>query len=96
LVLYTLGWFIVSFALWLWFVDSLALPEVWVGLAAALAATSSITGRRFVDSISMATALFVTVICALLVVQSIHAPIVYAFGGWQPQHGIVIGILFGD
>ncbi|HEU5200605.1 MAG TPA: proton-conducting transporter membrane subunit [Ktedonobacterales bacterium] len=63
-------------------------------VAAALAATSSISGRRFVDSISTATALFVTVVCALLVVQSIPAPIVYAFGGWQPQHGIVIGILF--
>jgi multicomponent Na+:H+ antiporter subunit D len=63
-------------------------------VAAVLAATSSISGRRFVDSISTATALFVTVNCALLVVQSIPAPIVYAFGGWQPQHGIVLGILF--
>ena len=63
-------------------------------MAAVLAATSSITGRRFVDSASTATALFVAIVCALLVVQSIHAPIVYAFGGWQPQHGIVLGILF--
>jgi multisubunit Na+/H+ antiporter MnhE subunit len=40
LVLYTSGWFIVSFALWLWFVDSLALPEAWVGLAVAALATT--------------------------------------------------------
>ena len=39
LVLYTLGWFLASFALWLWFVDSLALAEVWVGLAVAALAT---------------------------------------------------------
>lgn len=40
LVLYTVGWFIISFALWLWFVDSLALPEIWVGLAVAALATA--------------------------------------------------------
>lgn len=39
LVLYTVGWFLASFALWLWLVDSLALPEVWVGLAVAALAT---------------------------------------------------------
>ena len=63
-------------------------------VAALLLITSPITGRRFVDSVSTATALFVTVACALLVAQSIPAPIVYAFGGWQPQHNIVLGILF--
>jgi multisubunit Na+/H+ antiporter MnhE subunit len=39
-VFYTIGWFIVSFALWLWYVDSLALPEVWFGLAVAALATA--------------------------------------------------------
>lgn len=74
-----------------WVPLPVAVPLV---VAALLAATSSITGRRFVDSISTATALFVTAVCALLVAQSIPAPIVYAFGGWQPQHKVVLGILF--
>lgn len=48
LVFYTIGWFIVSFALWLWYVDSLALPEVWFGLAvAALATALALVERHF-------------------------------------------------
>ena len=39
LFLYAVGWFIASFVIWLWLVDSLAIPEVLVGLAAAALAT---------------------------------------------------------
>lgn len=47
-LLYTVGWFIASFAIWLWLVDSLALPEVLVGLAvAALAATLALAMWRY-------------------------------------------------
>jgi multicomponent Na+:H+ antiporter subunit D len=62
--------------------------------AAALAATASFIGRRVVDAVSTGTAAAVTAICMLLLVQSAHAPIVYAFGGWRPHNGIVLGILF--
>ncbi len=62
--------------------------------AAVLAITQSFTRRLIVDAFSTAIAAFVTVLCALLVAQSRAAPIIYAFGGWQPRHGVVLGILF--
>lgn len=63
-------------------------------VAAALAVTSSFIGRRVVDIVSTATAIFVAGVCLILLAQSTQAPIVYAFGGWQPRHGVVLGILF--
>ncbi len=63
-------------------------------VAAVLVATSPLTGRRLVDAVSTATAAAVTAFCVVLTVQSARAPLVYAFGGWQPRHGIVLGILF--
>jgi multicomponent Na+:H+ antiporter subunit D len=62
--------------------------------ASALLVAQAFIGRRVVDTFSTAIAAFVTVLCALLVAQSRQAPVIYAFGGWQPQHGIVLGILF--
>lgn len=63
-------------------------------VAGVLVAASSLTSRTIVDIISTGTALAVLVICALLAVNSAHAPIIYAFGNWKPQNGIVLGILF--
>lgn len=63
-------------------------------VATLLVATSSFTSRRVVDSVSTATAVAVMVICAVLLVQAAHAPIVYAFGNWKPRNGIVLGILY--
>lgn len=63
-------------------------------MAALLAVISSLAPRRIVDAVSTATAMAVTGICVVLLVRSTTAPLVYAFGGWQPRHGIVLGILF--
>lgn len=68
-----------------------ALPLLVAGL---LLATSSLTTRTVVDIVSTATAVAVMVICALLAVDAARAPVIYAFGNWQPQHGIVLGILY--
>jgi len=62
--------------------------------AAALTIAQSFIGRRGVDLFSTAIAASVTVLCALLLAQARAAPVIYAFGGWQPQRGIVLGILF--
>jgi len=63
-------------------------------VAAVLLISSPFIGRRVADVISTATALAVAVVCALLAWQATRMPIVYAFGGWQPHHRIVLGILF--
>ncbi|HEU5370693.1 MAG TPA: hypothetical protein VFU69_19625, partial [Ktedonobacterales bacterium] len=62
--------------------------------AAALAIAHPFIGRRVVDLFSTAIAVLVMALCALLVAQSLQAPVIYAFGGWQPRQGVVLGILF--
>src|ERR687886_1263964 len=63
-------------------------------VAAALAATASFPRRRVADIVSLATAIVVTVLCALLLARSADGTIVYWFGGWQPRDGIALGISF--
>ncbi len=63
-------------------------------VAAALAATASFPHRWLADAVSLATAVAVTVLCALLLVRSADGTIVYWFGGWQPRDGIALGISF--
>ncbi|HJU18976.1 MAG TPA: proton-conducting transporter membrane subunit [Stellaceae bacterium] len=43
-----------------------------------------------VDAIAAAT----TAVCVLLAVRAAPQPLVYWFGGWQPHHGVAIGIAF--
>jgi multicomponent Na+:H+ antiporter subunit D len=63
-------------------------------VAAALAGVSFVTPRWLVDAVSTATAAAVAIICAVLLARSAAAPIVYAFGGWRPRGGIVLGVFF--
>ena len=63
-------------------------------VAASLAATASFARRRIADALSLATAVAVTVLCALLLVRSTSDTVVYWFGGWQPRGGVAIGISF--
>jgi multicomponent Na+:H+ antiporter subunit D len=63
-------------------------------MAAFLTATSPLTSRRVVETVAIATSAVVTVLCALLLVQAIRAPIVYWFGGWWPRGGFALGISF--
>ena len=63
-------------------------------MAAFLTATSPLLSRRVVETVAIATSGVVTVLCALLLVQAIRAPIVYWFGGWRPRGGVALGISF--
>ena len=63
-------------------------------MAVFLTATSPLTSRRVVETAAIATSAVVTVLCALLLVQAIRAPIVYWFGGWRPHGGFALGISF--
>jgi multicomponent Na+:H+ antiporter subunit D len=63
-------------------------------MAAFLTATSPLTSRRVVEMAAIATSAVVTVLCGLLLVQAIRAPIVYWFAGWRPRGGFALGISF--
>jgi len=63
-------------------------------VAAILVGVAGRLGRRVVDMVSILTASTVTLLCALLLAQSAHAPLVYWFGGWRPSHGIALGVAF--
>src|SRR5436190_14567340 len=44
--------------------------------------------------VAIATAATVTVLTSILLVGTYERPIEYAFGGWHPRRGVVIGIVF--
>jgi multicomponent Na+:H+ antiporter subunit D len=62
-------------------------------VAAGLAAGNAILPRLVRDGATLACAVAVTVMCALLVVHSGHL-IVYWFSGFHPRAGVAIGISF--
>jgi multicomponent Na+:H+ antiporter subunit D len=62
--------------------------------AAALAALGHFAPPRFDNLVAILVAAAVTVMCVLLVFQSDDETIQYWFGGWEPRHGIAIGISF--
>ncbi|MGN6256492.1 MAG: complex I subunit 5 family protein [Solirubrobacterales bacterium] len=61
-------------------------------VAAALAATDFARRRWLTDAVAIATAAGVTVLCAILVSHTQHEPVVYWLGGWEPKHGVALGI----
>lgn len=72
-----------------------ALPIAIPLLAAAiLMALSHVLPRRLADSLAIAVASAVFLICGWLAWQSADEAIVYWFGGWQPRGKIAIGIAF--
>jgi multicomponent Na+:H+ antiporter subunit D len=76
-----------------------ALPALPVALpllvAAALVALAPVASRRLADSVALATAAVVTVLCAALLAASLDRPVVYWFGGWTPREGgIALGVAF--
>jgi len=61
--------------------------------AALLAATDSVSRRWVADSVGVATAAAVTVLCAIVLAHTTAGePQVYWLGAWEPQHGVAIGI----
>lgn len=73
-----------------------ALPVAVPFLAAGvLAATQSLGRRWLADAIALAAALATTGLCVVDLVLAVgHGDAVTWFGGWQPHHGVAIGISF--
>src|SRR4051794_25629386 len=61
-------------------------------VAAALAATDFVRRRWLTDLVGIATAAAVTVLCAILLAHTGSGPQVYWLGGWEPRHGVALGI----
>jgi len=63
--------------------------------AGLLGATQSLRRRLLAEAIALAAAVAATVLCAIDLVLAIrHGDAVAWFGGWQPRHGVAIGISF--
>src|SRR5205823_3449719 len=62
--------------------------------AAGLTALSHFVPRRLGDIVATLTAAFAAVVSTILLLRSAAAPIEYWFGGWQPRHGIALGVAF--
>jgi multicomponent Na+:H+ antiporter subunit D len=77
-------------------VNDIAPLAVVVPLIAAgvLAGTAAVASRWFADVLSLAAAAAVTTLCAILLARSGHHEVVYWFGGWQPRHGVALGVGF--
>src|SRR4051794_27189659 len=64
-------------------------------LAAALLVGAAVAlPRAVVDATSLAAAVAVAVLCALVLSDVDDGTMVYWFGGWTPRHGTVVGISF--
>jgi multicomponent Na+:H+ antiporter subunit D len=62
--------------------------------AAALTATGHFLGKRVDDIVGIAAAATTAVISLLLVFRSADHRLVYWFGGWEPRHGLALGVSF--
>ncbi len=69
-----------------------AVPFLGAGL---LAATQSLRRRLLAEGIALAAALASTALCVIdLILATRHGDAVTWFGGWQPRHGVAIGVSF--
>lgn len=68
-----------------------ALPMV---SAALLAGLQVFLKRRIIESLALASSALCTLICCLLIYHSSKAPLIYWMGGWRPQKGLAVGIVF--
>src|SRR4051794_33691014 len=70
-----------------------ALPVVVPLLAGPLlVAIGAFAPRTFEDAVAVAAALATVALCVLLAVHATPAPFAYWLGGYQPTHGVAIGI----
>jgi multicomponent Na+:H+ antiporter subunit D len=70
---------------------AVAIPLV---TAAVLVGAAVMLPRAVVDAASLAAAIAVAVLCALVLSDVGDKSIVYWFGGWEPRHGVAIGVSF--
>ena len=62
--------------------------------AGALTAGATTVNRPAAEVVAIAAALATAVFCAILLGRSASGLELYWFGGWEPQHGIAVGISF--
>ncbi len=62
--------------------------------AAALIAVRHWSPRLVNDAVAIAVAIAVVVMCAIMLVHTVHQPFAYWMGGWRPKHMVTIGIAF--
>ena len=62
--------------------------------AASLTATGHFLGKRVDDIAGIAAAGATAVITLLLIFHSAQHRLAYSFGGWEPRHGLALGISF--
>jgi len=69
----------------------IALP---LAAAAILLIFAHVWSARAPDAIAIFVSLATAAVCGLLLPRAAQAPIAYWFGGWQPHHGLTLGIGF--
>lgn len=62
--------------------------------AAALAALGQFVSGRLAELVAILVSLAVAVMSILLLFRSAHHTLTYWFGGWEPRHGVALGISF--
>ena len=70
---------------------AVAIPLV---VAAVLVGAAVVLPRPVVDAASLAAAIGVAVLCALVLSDVADGRVVYWFGGWTPRHGAAVGVSF--
>jgi len=69
----------------------IAVPLMAAGLLTAVATR---VNRAIAEVVALAAAVTVVVFCAILLGRTASGTIVYWFGGWEPRHGIAVGVSF--
>src|SRR5215217_4924499 len=70
---------------------AVAIPLV---VAPVLVGAAVVLPRPVVDAASLAAAIGVAVLCALVLSDVADGRVVYWFGGWTPRHGAAVGVSF--
>jgi multicomponent Na+:H+ antiporter subunit D len=63
-------------------------------VAAVCAGIGPFVPRRVLDALAFAATVFSLAACALLASDAAQGTVVHWFGGWEPRHGIALGIAF--
>jgi len=62
--------------------------------AAGLTAVSTRVNRPIAEVVALAATLAVVTLCAILLARTASGLEIYWFGGWEPRHGIAVGVSF--
>ena len=65
-----------------------------LAVAAVCAAIGAFVPRRVLDVLAFAASAFSLAACVALTSAAAHGTVVHWFGGWEPRHGVALGIAF--